>query len=117
MPRPTPSVFDFATLATPNETAEDTDDERFATNDWFTEDDLQHPERYFELAEQMPELNRPEERRDTLEFFLAYQDKLRRDLEAARGNPDRRREILAAIARYESASARLRALLDGAGTK
>jgi len=85
--------------------------ERFPTKPWFTEEDLRHPERYFALAERMPELNRPEERHDTLEFFLAYRKKLAHDLERA-GDTDQRQEIMATIDRYDAAIARLRALID-----
>ena len=115
--RPTPSVFDLATLAPAGETTESEDEERFRTNDRFTEEDLHHPERYFELAERMPELNRPEERRDTLDFFLAYREHLSRDLEVVGANPDKRQEILATIERYEGAIARLRELVDADGVK
>jgi hypothetical protein len=90
---------------------------RFLNGERFTEEDLHHPELYFELAEQMRELNRPEERRDTLEFFLAYREKLGRDLEVVGENEDKRQEILATIERYESAIARLRELVDAEGTK
>jgi hypothetical protein len=110
--KPTPSVFDFATPPRVGET-ESAPEERFVTNEWFTEEHLRHPEIYFEVAEQMPELNRPEERRDTLEFFLAYRDKLQRDLAVAVEQGERRREILATIERYDNAIARLRKLMDG----
>ena len=90
------------------------DSERFATNEWFTHDDLQHPERYFEHATRIPELNRPEERRDTLDFFLAYREKLGRDLQDRAEDPEATRQILAAIARYDAAIARLRALIASA---
>lgn len=104
---PTPSIFDFAALVPPDGTPRDPQPERFGTNEWFTQEDLHHPERYFERAEHMPELNRPEERRDTLQFFLAYQEKLRRDLEAAGDNRDTQ-EIRATVERYEQAIKRLR---------
>lgn len=110
--RPTPRVFDFAAMTPPRRTAAREDEDRFETNDWFTEEDLHHPERYFELAERMPELNRPEERRDTLDFFLAYREKRRRDLEAGGESPDQRQEMLASIERYDAAIARLRAIID-----
>jgi hypothetical protein len=84
---------------------------RFRTTEWFTEEDQRHPERYFELAERMPELNRAEERRDALQFFLAYREKLRGDLDTVK-DPDEQREILAAIGRYDDAIARLRELLE-----
>lgn len=115
--RPTPSVFDFATLTPAAEPGERKEEEQFVTNDRFTEEDLHHPERYFELAEHMPELNRPEERRDTLDFFLAYREKLERDLEVVGENRDKHQEILADIERYEGAIARLRALIDAEGAK
>jgi hypothetical protein len=95
-------------------TEKSADEERFVTDEWFTEGDLQHPELYFELAEEIEELNRPEERRDTLEFFLAYREKLRRDLEFPQ-NRDRRQEALATIERYDAAIARLRELIDAEG--
>ena len=104
-------------MARPGETAESKDEKRFVTNEWFTREDLQHPELYFELAEQMPELKRPEERRDTLDFFLAYREKLRHDLEVLGENRDKRQEILAAIERYEGAITRLRELVDAEGAK
>jgi hypothetical protein len=115
--RPTPPVFDLATLPRSGEPAERTEEERFRTNQWFTDEDLQHPELYFKRAEQMPELNRPEERRDALDFFLAYREKLGRDLEAAGENRDERQRILATLARYDAAIARLRELVAGEAAK
>jgi hypothetical protein len=111
-PQPTPSIFDFGTMLPPAAPEEDEEEERFVTNEWFTEEHLQHPEIYFEWAERMPELRRPEERRDTLAYFIAYREKLERDLEAAGDNTDRRQQILATIGRYDEAIARLRALID-----
>lgn len=112
--RLTPGVFDLATLgrATEREQREQNDTERFPTNDWFTQEDQRHPERYFELAERMPELNRPEERRDTLEYFRAYRDTLQRDLDAAGDDGHERQETLATIARYDHAIARLGRLIE-----
>jgi len=101
----------------PQSKRSENDEERFPTNDWFKQEDLLHPERYFEVAEHVPELNRPEERRDTLEFFLAYREKLQRDLEAVGDNSDKRQEILATIERYESAISRLRKLIEAEGAK
>jgi len=60
----------------------------------------------------MPELNRPEERRDTLDFFLAYRDQLKRDLDAAGEDRHQREEIQATIERYDAAIACLRKLID-----
>jgi hypothetical protein len=116
-PRPTPAVFDFATITPSSATGESKDEERFRTNEWFKEEDLQHPERYFEVAARMRELNRPEERHDTLDFFIAYHDKLKRDLDAVGENQDKRQEILAAIERYDSAIARLRKVVDAEEAK
>ena len=84
------------------------EEERFRTNDLFTPDDLEHPERYFERAEQVPELKRPEERRDVLAYFLAYRDKLGRDLAAAGEDQNERQRIRVLIERYDAAIARLR---------
>jgi len=109
---PRAAVFDFAHLTAPPRTAAIADEERFKTNERFTQDDLRHPERYFEFAERMPELNRPEERRDTLEYFVAYREKLGRDLDAAGADGAARQEILTVIERYDRAIARLRALID-----
>jgi hypothetical protein len=111
-----PPSFDFAKMTPPARTPS-SPDERFATSDKFTADDLAHPERYFERAERVPELNRSEERRDALDFFLAYRGKLGRDLEAARDDPDRRSEIAATIARYDAAIERMRALIEGERTE
>ena len=113
----TPPVFDLASIARSGETDERTQEERFRTNERFTPDDLQHPELYFSLAEHMPELNRPEERRDTLDFFHAYREKLGHDLEAVGENPGKRQPILAVIERYDSAITRLREVVDAEGTK
>ena len=110
--RPAPPVFDLAKIAPSDEADESNQEKRFRTSDRFTEDDLQHPDLYFTFAERMPELNRPEERRDTLDFFLAYREKLRRDLEAVGENRDKRQQILAVIERYDSAITRLRALIE-----
>jgi hypothetical protein len=109
--RPTVVPFDFATMGSAGR-REGKKEERFVTNQWFTEDDLRHPDRYFELAERMPELNRPEERRDTLEFFLAYRQKLNDDLAAAGDDPSKRAEIQTVIDRYDAAIARLRPLIE-----
>ena len=114
-PVPTPSVFDLATLPRSSETEEGTTEKRFPTSEWFTEEDQRHPELYFELAERMPKLNRPAERRDTLAFFLAYREKLRRDLDVSGENQDKRQEILATIERYDGAIVRLRELIDSEG--
>jgi tetratricopeptide (TPR) repeat protein len=113
---PPPAVFDFAKM-TPPAQPQRTKEERFRTNARFTQDDLEHPERYFAAAERVPELNRPEERRDALDYFLAYREKLQRDLEVAGEDQERRKEILVVIERYDAAIARLRKLIDDAGTK
>src|SRR5262245_37611178 len=63
-----PPVFDFATLPHQSAPEPSLDDDRFRTDDEFTAEDLAHPERYFEAAEQLPELRRDEERYDVLEF-------------------------------------------------
>jgi hypothetical protein len=110
-PQPAPPVFDFARMTPATRPRETTGSERFATNDWFTAEDLAHPERYFATAEKIPELNRPEERRKTLAYFLAYRERLQRDLGAAQ-QADKRREIGAVIERYDTAITRLRALID-----
>lgn len=108
MPPPRPPVVDLAALTPADRAAGGAEPERFATNEWFTAEDLQHPELYFEMAKQMPELNRPEERRDTLAFFLAYRDKLGRDLETAGDDPGKHTAILAVIDRYDRAISDLR---------
>jgi len=110
-PLPTPSVVDLATVPHAREIVRQKGDERFDTDE-FRQEAMQHPELYFELAERIPELNRPEERRDTLTFFLTYREKLQRDLEGAPENSSERQEILATIARYDDAIARLRPLVD-----
>ena len=113
--RATPGVVDLGALARPPSPPKPEDDaERFATNAWFTHEDLRHPERYFERAEQLPELNRPEERSHTLAFFLAYRQQLERELGAAEGG--QRSETLATMQRYDAAIARLRALIQSAAT-
>lgn len=111
-PRATPPVFDLANIPRAPTVQPQEDAERFATNQWFTREDQRHPERYFELAQRLPHLNRPEERRRTLEYFIAFRRKLERDLEAARDDTDERREILATISRYDAAIARLRPLVE-----
>ncbi len=111
--RPTPAVVDLAAAApSPSKPRPEGDEDRFLTNDWFTREDLQHPERYFERAVQIPELNRPEERRDTLAFFMAYREKLQRDLAAGGDDRGTRDETLAVIERYDAAIARLRMLIQ-----
>lgn len=102
-----PPVFDLATLARHEAPEPTSDDDRFRTNDRFTADDLAHPERYFEAAERTPELQRDEERHDALEYFLTYRARLERDLAAAGGDADKRAAVLAVIARYDAAIARL----------
>jgi hypothetical protein len=111
-PRATLPVFDLASIPHAPTVPPQEDEERFPTNEWFTREDQRHPERYFELAQRMPELNRPEERRLTLEYFLAFRRQLERDLEAARTDSDEQREILATISRYDAAIARLRPLVE-----
>lgn len=108
---PTPGVFDFGSMTPPRRTPPHDDAERFATNERFTQDDLRHPERYFDAAERMPELNRPEERRAVLEYFLAYRDKLVGDLERQGASDEERGELHATLQRYDAAIARLRALI------
>jgi hypothetical protein len=107
---PTHRAVDFAAMTPAGRPKPATDADRFTTTEWFTEEDLRHPERYFAMAERIPELNRPEERRQTLEFFLAYREKLQRDLREA--EPAAREEVLATIARYDAAIARLRAVMQ-----
>lgn len=108
---PPSPVFDLATLAGRGAAQPTVDRDRFRTNDNFTADDLAHPERYFEAAEHMPELRRDEERHDVLEYFLAYRAQLERDLRAAGRNAGKRAEVLAVIARYDAAIARMRSAL------
>ena len=106
-PAQKPRIVDLATITPSSPPAEDPDTERFRTTDSFTAEDLQHPELYFAMAEQMPELNRPEERRDTLAFFRAYRDQLSRDLESAGTDAGKRAEIVTVIDRYDRAIATL----------
>jgi hypothetical protein len=112
----TPAVFDFAQM-TPPANVQRNEEDRFRTNDRFTKDDLLHPERYFDAAARMPELNRPEERRDVLAYFLAYREKLGRDLAVVGEDAQKREEILVVIERYDAAIRRLRKLVDGAEPK
>ena len=107
----TPPVFDFATLADRGAPAPSGDGDRFRTSEKFTVEDLAHPERYFEAAEQLPELRRDEERHDALEFFLAYRARLEHDLGVARRDPVKRAAVLAVIERYDAAIARMRSSL------
>ena len=111
-PAATVPVFDLANIPRAPTVQPQEDAERFPTNQWFTREDQRHPERYFELAQRTPELNRPEERRRTLEYFLTFRRKLERDLEAAHDDTDERRELLATISRYDAAIARLRPLVE-----
>lgn len=110
---PTPGIFDFGAMTPPPQRA-DPDEDRFVTNERFTEEDLQHPERYFEAAEHKPELNRPEARRAALDYFVAYREKLQQDLAGGSLSTAARAETLATIARYDAAIARMRALIAGA---
>jgi len=109
-----PPVFDLATLAQRAAPQPTTDRDRFRTTEKFTADDLAHPDRYFEAAARVPELRRDEERRDALEYFLAYRAKLERDLAAAGRNAGKRDAVLAVIGRYDAAIARLRGELGTA---
>ena len=106
-----PPVFDLATVAHRAAPQPTSDDDRFRTNEGFTAEDLAHPERYFEAAARTPELQRNEERRDVLDYFLAYRAKLDRDLGAAGGDAAERSAVLAVIGRYDVAIARLRSSL------
>jgi hypothetical protein len=110
--QPTPGIFDFASITPRQQAAPTSHEERFVTNERFTQQDLEHPERYFEAAAHAPALNKPEARRDTLEFFLAYRAKLEGDLDVP-ANAARRTEIVAVIDRYDDAIERLRALMAG----
>src|SRR4029079_998412 len=101
-------VSDLAALAHPAAPQPTSDRDRFRTTDRFTADDLAHPERYFEAAARVPELQRDEERRDVLEYFLAYRAQLERDLGAAVRDANKRAAVLAVIGRYDAAIARLR---------
>jgi hypothetical protein len=111
--RATPAALDLAALPRAAASAAPTggDDDRFPTTPWFTREDRDHPERYFELAARMPELNRPQERRATLAYFRAYREKLDRDLAAAGDDPAARGAIAATVARYDAAIARLGATI------
>lgn len=108
---PTPGVFDFASITPRQQRAAAPVDERFVPNEHLTQEDLDHPERYFDAAARVPALNEPEARRDTLDFFRAYRAQLERDLEAPE-HGGRRSEILATIARYDDAIGRLRELIE-----
>lgn len=96
---------------TPPPAVPSSDDDRFVANERFTQEDLQHPERYFEAAESRPELKRPEERRAVMEYFLAYRNKLERDLAGGQLSPEMREEVLATLERYDDAIERLRKLI------
>jgi hypothetical protein len=106
-----PAVFDLATLAHRAAPEPTSDPDRFRTSDRFTAEDLAHPDRYFEAAARVPELQRDEERRDVLDYFLAYRAKLERDLAAAGGDAAERSAVIAVIGRYDAAIARLRSSL------
>jgi hypothetical protein len=106
-----PAVFDLATVAHRAAPQPTSDGDRFRTNDRFTAEDLAHPERYFEAAARVPELQRDEERRDVLDYFLAYRAKLERDLGAAGSDAAERSAVLAVIGRYDAAIERLRSSL------
>ena len=106
-----PPVFDLATLAQHGAPEPGIERDRFRTNDKFTVDDLAHPERYFEAAEHVPELQRDEERTDALEYFVAYRARLERDLRIAGTDARKRAEVLVVIERYDAAIARLRSSL------
>jgi hypothetical protein len=108
---PTPGVFDFGAMTPPRQQPA-SEEERFPTNERFTQEDQQHPERYFEAAKRMPVLNRPEERRAVLEYFLAYREKLERDVDDEALDADKREQIVATMQRYDDAIARLRALIE-----
>lgn len=99
-----PGVFDLATLGHPPQGEPEREP---TTNERFTPDDLAHPERYFESAARVPELNRAEERSDVLRFFESYRDRLKRELSSTL-EAERRAEIEAVLARYENAIDRLR---------
>jgi len=106
-----PPVSDLATLARRGAPEPSLDRDRFRTNEKFTAEDLAHPERYFEAAERLPELQRDEEQHDALEFFLAYRARLEGDLAVAGTRADKRGAVLAVIERYDAAIARLRSSL------
>jgi len=106
-----PAVFDLATVAHRTAPQPTSDADRFRTNDRFTAEDLAHPERYFEAAARVPELQRDEERRDVLDYFLAYRAKLERDLDAAGPDAAERSAMLEMIGRYDASIARLRSSL------
>jgi hypothetical protein len=106
-----PAVFDLATVAHQAAPQPTSDRDRFRTSDRFTAEDLAHPDRYFEGAARVPELQRDEERRDVLDYFLAYRAKLERDLDGAGRDAAERSAVLAVIGRYDAAIARLRSSL------
>ena len=109
---PTPGVFDFGAMTPQPQQPPGNEEERFVTNDRFTQEDLQHPERYFEAAETTAELNRPEERRAVLQYFVAYREKLEHDLADEEIDAETHQEIAATMQRYDDAITRLRALID-----
>jgi len=107
-----PGVVDFGKMQHEEVPAEP---ERIEPNEFLDEDDLRHPEIFFEMAKSIPEYSRLEERRDVLDFFQRYQAQLKGDLEKQTregARPEVTSETRAAIGRYDEAIGKLRKLIE-----
>lgn len=108
-----PPVFDFGTAelprADPNAPLP-----RIEPNEFLDEEDLRHPEIFFEMAQHKPEYSRLEVRLDVHRFFTRYRRQLRGDLNRLHergGDPDEISAVRAAIGRYDDAIEKMEALI------
>ena len=108
-----PPVFDFGTANLPR-APENPEPARIEPNEYLDEEDLRHPEIFFELAEQIPEYNTLETQLDVHRFFKQYRDQLDGDLAALirqGGDPETIAETRAAITRYDDAIEKMEDLI------
>ncbi len=106
-------VVDFGKMKFPEEPPP-TEPERIEPNEFLDDEDLRHPEIFFEMAKSVPEYNRLEERRDVLDFFERYQEQLKGDLKKqleAGASTEEILEIRTAIGRYDEAIKKMRDLV------
>lgn len=109
-----PPVVDFGTTQFPT-APENAEPAPIQPNEYLDEEDLRHPEIYFEVAQHYPDMNNLSERRATLRFFQAYQEQLRRKADEQIGSGEDAKTVAethAAVKRYDEAINQLRGLID-----
>ena len=114
-PNTPPPVVDLGTAVLPAD-EDGNSPPRIEPNEFLDEEDLRHPEIFFEIAEMQPEYATLEVRLDVHRFFQDYRAQLTVDLQLLRqqnADPERIRELAAAVARYDDAIERMEVLIEG----